>query len=93
MAKYKSHKQALIGVIKELEKRGFESTKSVDEMTPDECEEFILNSFDEAIYRKDCLITSLRAKVEKNESAKREFVSPNQTYKTFMEKLKYILSK
>ena len=98
MAKYKSHKAALLGTISELAKRGFETDKSAVEMTPDECEEFILNAFDEAIYRKDCQIVSLKAKAEKYESLKDakaperpKFVSPSQTHKTFWSKLKYIL--
>lgn len=98
MAKYKSHKAALLGTIGELEKRGYEPTKLAVEMSPDECEKFILDAFDDAIYQKDCQIVSLKAKVEKYESLKDtkepdrpKFVSPSQTHKTFWAKLKYIL--
>lgn len=102
MAKYKSHKAALLGTIMELGKRGFETDKSAVEMTPDECEKFILDAFDEAIYRKDCQIVHLKADIEKYESLrdakepekepeKPKFVSPSQTHKTFWERLKYIL--
>jgi hypothetical protein len=98
MTKYKSHKAALLGTIWELKNRGYEPTKSVVEMSPDECEKFILDAFDGAIYQKDCQIVSLKAKVEKYESLKNtkeperpKFVSPSQTHKTFWSKLKYIL--
>lgn len=101
MAKYKSHKAALLGTIRELEKRGYaasDNSKAVEEMTPDECEEFILDAIDDTIYNKDCQIVHLKANIEKYESLKdakepekHKFVSPSQTHKTFWERLKYIL--
>ena len=98
MAKYKSHKAALLGIIEEFGKMGFESDKPANEMTPDECEHFILSTIGVVIHRKDEQIAHLRYKVKSLESVRDtkeperpKFVSPSQTHKTFWAKLKYIL--
>ena len=68
MAKYKSHKAALIGTIKELESKGFyhlnhnAESINVDDMTPDECSEYINNVIESILDANDKLVDSIKDK-------------------------------
>lgn len=63
MAKYKSHKAALIGTIKELESKGFyHESINVDDMTPDECAEYINNVIESILDANDKLVDSIKDK-------------------------------
>lgn len=63
MAKYKSHKAALIGTIKELESKGFyHESINVDDMTPDECAEYITNVIESILDANDKLVDSIKDK-------------------------------
>ena len=71
MAKYKSHKAALIGTIKELESKGFYHEKisndvvvylNPDGMTPDECAEYIINVIESVLDENDKLVDSIKDK-------------------------------
>lgn len=63
MAKYKSHKAALIGTIKELESKGFyHESINVDDMTPDECAEYINNVIESILDANDKLVDSTKDK-------------------------------
>jgi len=63
MAKYKSHKAALIGTIKELESKGFyHESINADDMTPDECAEYIINTIESILDANDKLVDSIKDK-------------------------------